>query len=63
MKNWQIILLGLLIIALLISGLGSIIYGLYIIWSPLAYVIGGLFIMGVALTINNAIPTPKGGEK
>lgn len=63
MKNWQIRLLGLLIIALLISGLGSIVYGLYIVWSPLAYVIGGLFIMGVALTINNAIPTPKGGEK
>ncbi|MCJ1774686.1 MULTISPECIES: hypothetical protein [Mammaliicoccus] len=63
MKQWQIILLGLFIILMMFIGLSSIIYGLYIIWSPLAYVIGGLFIMGLALSINNAIPSPKGGEK
>ena len=56
------ILYALLITALFVGGITSVIYGLYIFWPPLAYVIGGLFIAFIALVLNQAWDS-EGGDK
>ena len=56
------ILYALLITVLFVGGVASVIYGLYIFWPPLAYVIGGLFIAFVALVLNQAYDN-EGGDK
>lgn len=60
------ILYALVVILLFIAGMTGMFYGLYIFWQPLAYVIGGLFLIGLAVVLNEAYDSTshsKGGDK
>lgn len=61
MKHIKIIL-GLLIIALLLFGLGAIFYGLHSIYPPIAYIVIGIVSVLLSAVINQIIPN-KGGDK
>lgn len=37
-----------------IVGVIGLFYGLFILWQPLAYIIGGLLLIGLAVTLNQA---------
>ncbi|WP_336848961.1 hypothetical protein [Staphylococcus nepalensis] len=54
---------ALVVILLFIVGLTGLFYGLFIFWQPLAYIIGGLLLMGLSLTLNQAYDsTSERGE-
>ncbi|WP_323703201.1 hypothetical protein P3T86_05720 [Staphylococcus nepalensis] len=56
-------LYALVVILLFIVGLVGLFYGLFIFWQPLAYIIGGLLLMGLSLTLNQAYDnTSERGE-
>ena len=58
-------LYALLVIILFITGLSSLFYGLLIFWEPLAYIVSGLFFIGIALILNQTYDNAsnsKGGE-
>lgn len=47
-------------------GLGGFLYGLYMMWEPLAYIIGGIILVGIAIAMNQLYApsdSDKGGEK
>lgn len=56
-------LLALLIIVLFLAGLGAIFYGLLLVSLSLAFVVLGIFLMGLSVIINQLIPSQKGGGK
>lgn len=45
-------------------GVGGFLYGLYIMWEPLAYIIGGIILVGIAIMMNQlyAPYDDKGGD-
>lgn len=47
-------LYALVVILLFIVGLIGLFYGLFILWKPLAYIIGGLLLIGLAGVLNQA---------
>lgn len=49
----------ILIILFVIIGVVSIAYGAYLAWEPLGFIIGGLLLTGLAVTIDE--PFRKGG--
>lgn len=49
----------LLVILFVIIGVVSIAYGAYLAWEPLGFIIGGLLLTGLAVTIDE--PFRKGG--
>ncbi|MBO1214092.1 hypothetical protein J3T78_02380 [Staphylococcus nepalensis] len=57
------ILYALLLIILFIVGITSIFYGLFIFWKPLAFIVGGLFLIGLTGVLNQAYDnTSERGE-
>lgn len=60
------ILYALVVILLFVIGLVGIFYGLFILWKPLAYIIGGLLLIGLAGVLNQAYDNTsmsrKGGD-
>ncbi|KRM94012.1 hypothetical protein FC24_GL000415 [Loigolactobacillus rennini DSM 20253] len=40
-------------------GLGSFLYGFYIMWRPLAFIIGGVVFVVIALTMNQLYDPSK----
>ncbi|EHJ08430.1 hypothetical protein [Staphylococcus simiae] len=56
-------LYALLIIIIFLIGLISALYGLYIIWKPLAYIIGGTLLVLISIVLNQNYDHPpnKGG--
>lgn len=59
------VLYALLVILLFVVGTVGIFYGLFILWKPLAFILGGLFLIGVAGMLNQAYDNAqdnKGGE-
>lgn len=48
-----------LVILFVIIGVVSIAYGAYLAWEPLGFIIGGLLLTGLAVTIDE--PFRKGG--
>ncbi|MDN6852698.1 MAG: hypothetical protein L0L82_08930 [Tetragenococcus koreensis] len=60
------ILYAFIMLVLAVFGLGVFLYGLFMIWEPLAYVVGGLILIGAAIAMNEIydhIPISKGGDK
>ena len=59
-------LYALVVILLFIVGLIGLFYGLFILWQPLAYIIGGLLLMGLSGVLNQAYDntsiSQKGGD-
>ncbi|WP_049401369.1 hypothetical protein [Staphylococcus epidermidis] len=59
-------LYALVVILLFIVGLIGLFYGLFILWKPLAYIIGGLLLIGLAGVLNqvydNTSISQKGGD-
>ena len=59
-------LYALMVILLFIVGLIGLFYGLFILWKPLAYIIGGLLLIGLAGVLNQAYDNTsmsrKGGD-
>ncbi|MDN0187748.1 hypothetical protein [Staphylococcus aureus] len=49
----------ILIILLALLGVVSIAYGAYLAWEPLGFIIGGLMLTGLAITMDD--PFQKGG--
>ena len=49
----------ILVILFVIIGVLSIAYGAYLAWEPLGFIIGGLLLTGLAVTIDE--PFRKGG--
>lgn len=49
----------ILVILFVIIGVVSIAYGAYLAWEPLGFIIGGLLLTGLAVTIDE--PFRKGG--
>lgn len=62
----QKFLYALVVILLFIMGLIGLFYGLFILWQPLAYIIGGLLLIGLAGVLNQAYDntsiSQKGGD-
>ncbi|WP_158262836.1 hypothetical protein [Staphylococcus gallinarum] len=50
---------NILVILLALLGVISIAYGAYLAWEPLGFIIGGLLVTSLALTIDQ--PFQKGG--
>lgn len=59
-------LYALVVILLFIVGLIGLFYGLFILWEPLAYIIGGLLLIGLSGVLNQAYDntsiSQKGGD-
>lgn len=59
-------LYALLVILLFVVGLIGLFYGLFILWEPLAYIIGGLLLIGLSGVLNQAYDntsiSQKGGD-
>ncbi|MGE7364278.1 hypothetical protein ACQKKJ_12855 [Staphylococcus cohnii] len=59
-------LYALLVILLFVVGLIGLFYGLFILWEPLAYIIGGLLLIGISGVLNQAYDntsiSQKGGD-
>ena len=59
-------LYALVVILLFIVGLIGLFYGLFILWKPLAYIIGGLLLIVLAGVLNQAYDntsiSQKGGD-
>ena len=59
-------LYALMVILLFVVGLIGLFYGLFILWKPLAYIIGGLLLIGLAGVLNQAYDntsiSQKGGD-
>ena len=58
-------LYALVVILLFVVGLIGLFYGLFILWEPLAYIIGGLLLIGLSGVLNQAYDNTsngKGGE-
>ena len=51
---------NILVILLALLGVISIAYGAFLAWEPLGFIIGGLLVTSLALTIDE--PFQKGGE-
>ena len=51
----------ILVILFVLIGVVSIAYGAYLAWEPLGFIIGGLLLTGLAVTIDE--PFRKGGGK
>ncbi|HJG38265.1 MAG TPA: hypothetical protein K8V44_00485 [Staphylococcus saprophyticus] len=49
----------ILVILFVLIGVLSIAYGAYLAWQPLGFIIGGLLLTGLAMTIDQ--PFQKGG--
>ena len=49
----------ILVIIFVLIGVLSIAYGAYLAWQPLGFIIGGLLLTGLAMTIDQ--PFQKGG--
>ncbi|KAB2194045.1 MULTISPECIES: hypothetical protein [Staphylococcus] len=62
----QKFLYALVVILLFIVGLIGLFYGLFILWKPLAYTIGGLLLIGLSCVLNQAYDntsiSQKGGD-
>lgn len=60
------ILYAFVVILLLVVGLIGLFYGLFILWQPLAYIIGGLLLIGLSGVLNQAYDNTsmsrKGGD-
>ncbi|NWN99264.1 hypothetical protein [Tetragenococcus halophilus] len=58
------ILYALTMIIVALFGVGGFLYGLYIMWEPLAYIIGGIILVGIAIMMNQlyAPYDDKGGD-
>ncbi|SUM82671.1 hypothetical protein [Staphylococcus saprophyticus] len=59
-------LYALVVILLFVVGLIGLFYGLFILWQPLAYIIGGLLLMGLSGVLNQTYDDTsinrKGGD-
>ena len=59
-------LYALVVILLFVVGLIGLFYGLFILWKPLAYIIGGLLLIGLSGVLNQAYDntsiSQKGGD-
>ena len=59
-------LYALVVILLFVVGLIGLFYGLFILWQPLAYIIGGLLLTGLSGVLNQAYDntsiSQKGGD-
>lgn len=59
-------LYALVVILLFVVGLIGLFYGLFILWEPLAYIIGGLLLIGLSGVLNQAYDntsiSQKGGD-
>ncbi|WP_204172693.1 hypothetical protein [Staphylococcus sp. GDY8P72P] len=58
-------LYALVVILLFVVGLIGLFYGLFILWEPLAYIIGGLLLIGLSGVLNQAYDNTsnsKGGD-
>ncbi|AYU54673.1 hypothetical protein [Staphylococcus debuckii] len=59
-------LYALVVILLFVAGLIGLFYGLFILWQPLAYIIGGLLLIGLSGVLNQAYDNTsmsrKGGD-
>lgn len=54
-----------IMIVIALFGLGVFLYGLHEAWEPLAYIVGGLIMIGIAIFMNelyDRIPIGKGGD-
>ena len=49
----------ILVILIVLIGVVSIAYGAYLAWQPLGFIVGGLLLTGLAMTIDE--PFQKGG--
>lgn len=62
----QKFLYALVVILLFIMGLIGLFYGLFILWQPLAYIIGGLLLISLSGVLNQAYDntsmSQKGGD-
>ena len=62
----QKFLYTLVVILLLVVGLIGLFYGLFILWQPLAYIIGGLLLISLSGVLNQAYDNTsmsrKGGD-
>ncbi|MEK0151647.1 hypothetical protein WMB10_01770 [Tetragenococcus halophilus] len=58
------ILYALTMVIVALFGVGGFLYGLYIMWEPLAYIIGGIILVGIAIMMNQLyMPSDdKGGD-
>ena len=56
----------LVVILLFVVGLIGLFYGLFILWKPLAYIVGGLLLIGLSGILNQAYDNTsmsrKGGD-
>lgn len=59
-------LYAFVVILLFVVGLIGLFYGLYILWQPLAYIIGGVLLIGLSGVLNqaydNTLMSRKGGD-
>ena len=59
-------LYALVVILLFVVGLIGMFYGLFILWKPLAYIVGGLLLIGLSGVLNQAYDntsiSQKGGD-
>ena len=60
------VLYALLVILMFVVGLIGLFYGLFILWEPLAYIVGGLLLIGLSGVLNQAYDntsiSQKGGD-
>lgn len=58
------ILYALIMVIIALFGVGGLLYGLYMMWKPLAFVIGGIIFVAIALMMNELYDaSEKGGDK
>ena len=59
-------LYAFVVILLFVVGLIGLLYGLFILWKPLSYIVGGLLLIGLSGVLNQAYDntsiSQKGGD-
>lgn len=58
--NKILYILTMVIVALF--GIGGFLYGLYIMWEPLAFIIGGIILVAIAILMNQLYTSDEGGD-
>ena len=56
-------LYALVVILLFVVGLIGLFYGLFILWKPLAYIVGGLLLIGLSGVLNQAYDNTSISQK
>lgn len=52
----------ILVILAMLIGIVTVAFGCYLAWAPLGFIVGGLMLIGMAVTVDEPFQKQKGGE-